>query len=362
LICGDIERGFEKVITPLFFLGIIIFELSTCIKLLNVLNINLITQAMKNENPSTSNEFSKQMHSAESTAPDNSRVSFYRAIFLNDRIIVRRECEGVSNRAYNEVSLRNLKDNKVKGKLSKPSYLLVRKHLVAWSKAIQAHIHESKLLGVKPRHRLTMITLTLPSAQVHDDKYLKRELFGRYIEDLRRKHGIDYYFVRYESQANGNIHAHLVIDKFIAKNLITDWFIVHLKKLGYIDAFERKHGHCNPPCTHVTVLENTDESIDYLIGYVMKKTDRRAIEGRQYGMSDSLREFEPCSMLVCSEIAAELGKQELDDDVHKVHEDYFSVYIFKTAMCAKIRSKWLVHMLNFYYLQLYKRFYECGNV
>jgi len=85
---------------------------------------------------------------------------------------------------------------------------------------------------VRPRHNsvlgydqqvcyLTFLTLTLPSDQLRkadggfDDKQVKA-LVGRFLGQVERVCGVNHYVAVYEAQdGTGNLHAHIVIDKYI---------------------------------------------------------------------------------------------------------------------------------------------------
>lgn len=68
---------------------------------------------------------------------------------------------------------------------------------------------------------LTFVTLTLPSAQLrdavgeYDDEHAKRHLLRPFIERLKYKFGVQSFIWVAEPQEAGNIHFHLLIDKYI---------------------------------------------------------------------------------------------------------------------------------------------------
>lgn len=100
---------------------------------------------------------------------------------------------------------------------------------------------------------LTFVTLTLPAAQLrdaageYDDEHAKRHLLRPMIERLKHKFGVKAFIWVGEPQENGNIHFHLLIDKYInnTKNsekesesqLLTKAWNSILGKHGYIDAY-----------------------------------------------------------------------------------------------------------------------------
>lgn len=83
------------------------------------------------------------------------------------------------------------------------------------------------------------ITLTLPAVQFHDDVTIKAA-FSRFLTSLRNTLNLKNYVWRMELQKNGNIHFHLVIDKYYTYNMIKYYWNVELKKLGYIARYAAK--------------------------------------------------------------------------------------------------------------------------
>ena len=84
----------------------------------------------------------------------------------------------------------------------------------------------------------TFVTLTLPAEQMHSDKDLYKLALNRFIIKLqRRPHSVIHYFWRAERQDNGNIHYHLIVDKFIGWKCLRSYWNEILNDLGYIDAY-----------------------------------------------------------------------------------------------------------------------------
>ncbi len=112
----------------------------------------------------------------------------------------------------------------------------------------------NEVLGYKQQAcYLTFVTLTLPFAQLrnaageHDDEHAKRKLLRPMIERLKHRFGVQAFIWVSEPQEQGNIHFHLLIDKYInnTKNsekesesqLLTKAWNSILGKHGYISAY-----------------------------------------------------------------------------------------------------------------------------
>jgi hypothetical protein len=137
-------------------------------------------------------------------------------------------------------ALANLKDNKHKGEISAKSSKRV-KDVVTWmayaeKRQVLSDAHVQRGKGVK----LCLLTLTLPSKQVHSDKLIKSQALNQFLTELREKYKVVYYTWKAEKQANGNIHFHLVIDRGIAwQDLRNAWNRI-ISKMGYVQAYSEK--------------------------------------------------------------------------------------------------------------------------
>jgi hypothetical protein len=137
-------------------------------------------------------------------------------------------------------SLENLKDNKHKGELSSKGSARVR-DVVTW----MAYAQMRQLLTDKHQARggavcLTLLTLTLPSRQVHTDKEIKAKCLNHFLIVLREKFQVIFYTWKAEKQGNGNIHFHIVLDKKIPwADLRYHWNQI-IQKLGYVERYTEK--------------------------------------------------------------------------------------------------------------------------
>lgn len=89
-------------------------------------------------------------------------------------------------------------------------------------------------------YQLTFVTLTLPSKQMHDDKFIKRNLLNRFLITAERNFSVKNYFWRAEAQENGNIHFHILIDTYINWRQLRDTWNQICKDFGYIEAYQNK--------------------------------------------------------------------------------------------------------------------------
>lgn len=86
--------------------------------------------------------------------------------------------------------------------------------------------------------RIAFVTLTLPSRQIHDDNTIKNKCLNSLLLELKQFHSVKNYVWRAEKQGNGNIHFHLLIDKFVPWSELRDRWNRIVNKLGYVDRYQ----------------------------------------------------------------------------------------------------------------------------
>jgi len=116
----------------------------------------------------------------------------------------------------------NLRDVSYNGYMSKKTKKKVSKFLEVWLWGVQQN-----LATIDKRHNNkklfpTFVTLTLSSKQKHDDNFIKRNLLNHFILWLKTEHDVVHYFWRAEPQKNGNIHFHIICDRYIHWRSIRD--------------------------------------------------------------------------------------------------------------------------------------------
>lgn len=97
--------------------------------------------------------------------------------------------------------------------------------------------HFNEKLGKHFGFKLTFVTLDLASKQIHSDIEIKEQLLNHFLVEARKKWKVNLYLWRAESQKNGNIHFHILTDKFIPwQELRKVWNRIQ-NKLGYVDRY-----------------------------------------------------------------------------------------------------------------------------
>lgn len=147
-----------------------------------------------------------------------------------------------------------------------------------------------------------ILTLTLPARQNHTDNEIKRSCLTRFVERIRYNYDVRFYYWVAEKQKNGNIHFHVLLDRFIPHNEVREIWNTRLETLNYISDFESKHGHRNPNSTDIQAIRNLAKSSDYVTKYTSKCDQSGGIEGRLHGECDLLKQCARYKEVVWSEM------------------------------------------------------------
>jgi len=152
-------------------------------------------------------------------------------------------------------------------------------------------------------YKMVMITLTLPAKQKHTDNEIKSKLLNQFLTEMRTKKHFTDYIWKAEKQDNGNIHFHILTNKYISWELIREVWnrIVNKKGFKYVADYQKKQqkffqngfksyptdnrpyavqynaytknkkcNWTNPNSTDVVAIKNSKYLLNYLIKYIGK--------------------------------------------------------------------------------------------
>lgn len=182
----------------------------------------------------------------------------------------------------------NLKNNSHKGLISWKAKKRIN-NAIAWllesadNKRFYSKKHQKHF-----NFKINFVTLTLASTQIHDDRVIKKELLNNFLTGMKQKWKVENYIWRAEPQKNGNIHFHLITDKFIPYWELRKYWNKVQNKLGYVDRFFDIHGHNDPNTADVRSVKKVKKLQQYLAKYCTKVSKIREIKGKQWGLSYTL--------------------------------------------------------------------------
>lgn len=247
----------------------------------------------------------------------------------NDKVIIYKGMHSdIHGRKRDPLSDKNLEKRKYNGTLSTVAKKFISKQISLWFNSVE-HFSRLRRLSMYQRERsLGLLTVTLSSQQIHSDQEIKRKILVPFIDKLRYNHNIKHYFWRAEKQKNGNIHFHIVVDKYINKTVAREMWNRTQNVLGYIDRFSLVYGHRNPPSTDIRTINNGKYGIKYLLKYATKTDDKQKIGGKIWGMSDDLRCLRQFTVPNAKNETRTI-LQLINDDMSNVHyqEHYMTIQL-----------------------------------
>lgn len=185
----------------------------------------------------------------------------------------------------NENSLKNLNKQEYNGVMSLNTRRQIRNKLQTYYTAIS---NQSRYILKKHEIKPTILTLTLSATQQHSDNEIKRTLLSRTIETFKYNYDVRFFYWVAEKQKNGNLHFHMLTDRYIPHKEVRDIWNNRQEKLGYITDFEKINGHRNPNSTDIEAVKNILKASNYVTKYTTKIDQQGGIEGRLHGESDKL--------------------------------------------------------------------------
>lgn len=191
------------------------------------------------------------------------------------------------------------------------------------------------------------LTLTLPSKQCHTDSVINKQLV-RFIENLKQSKGVLNYVWKAEPQENGNIHYHLLLDKFIPKDYLQQRWNSQINKLGYVDRSKSS----NPPTTRVESLRKIKNVVAYISKYMTKpENNKRPITAKLWGASRSALKMKNPKILVeemtpyvYGQMRSILSKLKLYNGI-----EYMNLYTGKVFELVRNQSKTIWNMIKDHY-------------
>lgn len=266
------------------------------------------------------------------------------------------------NKKLSEVSLLNLEKKHTLTDLQYKTTKRIEQILYCWFRAINSRKINHLIYGHCQSVYPVFLTLTLPSAQVHDDKYIKRKVFTPFLEELKRVHKVVHYLYRCEKQKNGNIHFHVIIDKYINVRCLIDCWNRHLQKLSYLSMYQAIWGNKLPHNVDVRRITSLKSLSVYLTKYMVKDSDNHVVMGRKWGCSDRLRLLKYNYELLDSSLKSYIDYLVLSEKavVHKL--DYCDVISFTKKFDYDYDFSYLNRIEMNYYVQLYNELYVYDSV
>jgi hypothetical protein len=232
--------------------------------------------------------------------------------------------------------------------------------------------------------KLSFITLTLSSEQIHTDNEIKAALLHHFLVELETRFSVKNYVWRAEKQKNGNIHFHIITDKFIYWNDIRNTWNRIQQKLGYVTRYREnrinwhKDGFKfdpylsrfwplerqrkayeqgirsnweNPNSRDVHAIKKIKKLAGYFKKYMTKSQDPTQVEGRLWGCSQSLSKITGGRADLYSAVQDELTRLMSHKVVRVINEDWYTVIFIDIDFLRLNHFPLLCHIFDTFILE-----------
>lgn len=275
----------------------------------------------------------------------------------NTVIVYKEQLGDSGQRKNNGKNLKVDREKAYNGQITKKTMAKTSANIRAWLNVI----NEGNRTTQGKKLQIVMITLTLSSKQdwegIETDKYIKSKLLEPFLKWLRSEWDIVHYFWRAEPQANGNIHFHILTDKYIDKEKIqTKWNYLQ-NRFGLLRDYKKKYKKENPPSTHIRKFSGDSKSINYVCEYLTKNEGQRLIQGLQMRFSNSVSKLKIMPAVIEKSKEIELIENLEKHAEWKVIDEYFMVFKFKTDADELFRFSSMFNEPNLYYKLAYELMY-----
>ena len=217
---------------------------------------------------------------------------FYRAKQVGSNIIIYKgSALKPSTHAQTEKQLANLAKVKYTGVLSSKVQKRMIRIVQNWNDTLYFINKENKEQGKRKKYEIIMLTLTLSQPQKDDDRVIKQKMLVPFLQRLTRLNTEVNYLWKAEKQKNGNIHFHILLDRFFDKKDIQAAWNQIQSYHGYHKISQYENCKEGAPSTRIERLNDKDNAISYVAKYITKSIDIEAVKGRLWGCNNELKKL-----------------------------------------------------------------------
>lgn len=264
------------------------------------------------------------------------------------------------SRSYPEMQGENLVNDRKKaysGIMSDSAKRIIRERLTAWYYlTLSYNKFKSKVRGHSFK-QLIMLTVTLSGKQVHSDHFIKKNLLELYLKRLNYTYGMENYFWKAEKQKNGNIHFHIWLDCYIAKEVAQLHWNEVQDNYGYLDEYFEKFGKRNPPSTQIEIISGKQSAIKYMMKYVTKNEGEQLVQGRLFSFSSKLLNICIPIVPIDSQVDDYINRVRRFEGFNMIEDTWFSVLRWRADFVPVLSKHPAMEFYRDYYSKLAVLFY-----
>lgn len=217
------------------------------------------------------------------------------------------------NATQSEKSRENIKPNEgeFNGYMSQSTSRYVKRIVENWLTAIELNCS----LDAVGRDDVfvTFVTLTLPSKQVHHDNFIKNECLDPFLEwvkatELKKGWNVKCYLWRAESQKNGDLHFHIIVDRWIDQKALRRKWNQLIERLNYVTMYRltQQYIYRDGFCVRLDQMEKQVQSMMYTVQQAIK--DKKLIPDTRYVENTDVRSALNSIILACEGLTKEVAE------------------------------------------------------
>lgn len=282
---------------------------------------------------------------------------------------------------------KQFKDNSHKGRISPTAFRKISRAVSYLTYLVPHRRNQHTPDGRQVNFLLSFITLTLSSTQIHSDNEIKTLILEPFLNEMRKRWHVVNYIWRAERQENGNIHFHILSDRFIWWNELRNSWNYFQERLGYVTRYRlaMQEFHLqgfryrpelepqwprsaqinawragirtdwnSPNSTDVHALERISSVRSYITKYITKTDGSAPVQGRLWGCSLSLSNLKGAVEFADGEIASELNCLLKSHRVKTYRADYYTVICFNSGTLQALGLFLLLRIFNEYLSSIFQ--------
>lgn len=175
------------------------------------------------------------------------------------------------------------------------------------------------------RYKVSFTTLTISSKRNIKHKEAYKKLLKPFLQWLTKTMQVTQYIWKEELQERGQIHYHLIINKFIHYKIIRNKWNYLQRKAGYLKEYVKEHGHYDANSTDIHGLKHVNNTKNYLLKYLLKKDKKtKKDKGKIWGTSKELLNAKYFTIDFDTELQKRLYLLSMRQQLQEKTHDYFS--------------------------------------
>lgn len=238
-------------------------------------------------------------------------------------------------------SIHNFQQNKAySGMLSIGATKRMRKAIELLVESTEQRTIFSTVVNKNIQHKLSFITLTIPTAEKIELKTATKLLLEPMIRHLRQVHGMSSYVWKVELQKRGQLHYHITSNCYVPHSELRNKWNQLLIKHDFMSEYVQQKGHTNANSTDVHSVRKVRDLSAYLVKYFTKQEQNPvALKGKIWDCSKNLKVAKYFETELTEDIEYDIFQQEQAGNCVIKRSESFSFIKFKNRKSVTIFPK-----------------------